>query len=598
MTKYKGNIKQTWNVLKEVINKNRPNNNVNFEFNEDNSILRDPKIIADRFNSYFVNVGPNLAKNIPNADCDVSSYLKGVHNDSFFVSPVTENELLNFILKEKENKASGYDEISIKVVKYVAYEILVPLTVIFNVSFTSGIVPNQLKIAKVLPLFKSGDKACFTNYRPVSVLPIFSKLLEKMFQKRLLNFVNKKKLLYNGQYGFREKSCTSYAIIDLLDQVTSAIENGKYTIGVCIDLRKAFDTVDHSILLKKLQFYGIRGVPLNWLKSYLCNRKQFVLYNGTASDMMNVKCGVPQGSILGPLLFLLYINDLSNISELLKSILFADDTNIFASGKDLVQLQNNINSELCNLVKWFKVNKLSLNISKTNFIVFSSSRKVPNHVNISIVIDGIQINRVSKVKFLGVILDESLTWCDHIFSIENKISKCIGVLYRIKDKLNAKDLYILYCSLILPYLNYCIVLWGNNSLCRLNRITVLQKRALRIVGGLKYLGHTTPIFVDYNCLKFVDLVAFHTGVFMFNVFHRNVPENLLRLFELNSDVHKYQTRNSVSFHQFFAKTKIRNFHLRFIGPKIWNSIPDDTRLLNSLISFKILYKKVLMTRYV
>ena len=358
----KSNMKNTWKILKEVINSKKSSASCS-RFKMNDSVINDKKVIADGFNQFYINVGPNLASKIPKHDNSPTDNI-GIRNiDSMLVEPVIAEEVCKIIGQLKISSA-GYDSIDVGVVKKTFVHFIFPLTHVLNLSLMNGIVPNELKIARVVPIFKSGDTMLFSNYRPVSVLPLFSKILERLMYTRLLSFINKHNLLYKFQFGFRKGHSPNLALICLVDRITAALENGDFVLGVFLDFSKAFDTVDHKILLKKLEYYGIRGCALNWFKSYLENREQFVMYNGVASDYGKISCGVPQGSILGPLLFLIYINDLANVSDKLFSLLFADDSNMFLTGKDVDSLIESMNFEMTKVVKWLQINKLSLNLKK------------------------------------------------------------------------------------------------------------------------------------------------------------------------------------------------------------------------------------------
>ena len=293
---------------------------------------------------------------------------------------------------------------------------------IFNDSLLLGIFPQSMKIAKVTPFYKSGKKNLMTNYRPISVLSCFSKILERIMYNRLYSYLNDNNLFFQKQFGFREGHSTNHALIELINSINDSFNQNKYTLGVFIDLSKAFDTVDHNILLKKLSLYGIKNNSLKWFSSYLSNRKQFIQAGDIKTSYEDIICGVPQGSILGPLLFIIYVNDLSDVSKILEPIMFADDTNLFFTHKNIKELFQTVNSELDKVFQWFNANKLSLNKDKTKYTFFHKAREkdnIPLKLP-ALFINDKEIERVTSIKFLGVLTDEHLTWKKHITVIEKK----------------------------------------------------------------------------------------------------------------------------------------------------------------------------------
>ena len=309
---------------------------------------------------------------------------------------------------------------------------------------------------------------------------------------------------------------------------------------------------------------------------------------------MTVRCGVPQGSILGPLLFILYVNDICNVSDTLNLILFADDTSVFMSHKNLQQLQQNFNTEFQKIVNWLNVNKLVLNLNKTHYMIFTN--KVIDNNDVLISVNDTPIQRVRHVNFLGVLIDDKIKWNEHIGVICNRLSRNVGVLNKIKS-LPRDVLVMLYNTLIQPHLNYCIIAWACTSDQNLTRLLRLQKRAMRIISHSDIHAHSTPLFCHLKILNIYDLFEFQVALFMYQCYHGLLPSSLLEYFNLNQTIHKYQTRNASNFHFQQIRTALFRNSVFFKGPKIWNSTPTLIKQSPTLNCFKRRYKQYLLENY-
>ena len=382
-------------------------------------------------------IGPDLANNIiiP-TKTSVYDYLISRNKKSTFLSPFDECEVISVVNGCKNKTSTDCDDINFRLIKSVITSIVKPMT------HQTGTFPEKMKIAKVIPLFTSGSKYDFNNYRPISLLPQLSKILEKLYSNRLNTLTKTCDILNPCQYGFRGEMSTTRALVKVVSEITNSLNKRKHSIGVFIELQKAFDTVDHQLLCTKLELYGIRGVTYQWIRSYLSNRKQYVSYEGHKSEFLPIQCGVPQGSILGPLLFTIYDNDMCKVSKLLKFILFADDTNIFHS--QLPDLVSELNTELGKMYKWFCVNKLSFNIAKTNYILFG---RYTHQQDAAIIINDVTIQRVQATKVLSFLIDESLNWKNHIKMVKSKLSKVASVIYKLSHCIDQSSMRTLYCSL-------------------------------------------------------------------------------------------------------------------------------------------------------
>ena len=333
------------------------------------------------------------------------------HQDNlivFFLNSISVNEIAEKINNLNTSKSSGPFIVPVKILKLIKEHISIPLATIFNCSISSSTLPDKFKIPSVIPVHKQGSQLVLNNYRPISLLSILNGLLERLVCRRLKDFITKHNLLYEKQFGFRSNHSTLHAVLSIIDKIQNAIEDGNYSCGIFLDLSKAFDTVNHQILLQKLEYYGIRGMANDWFKSYLDNRKQFVSMGGVKSDMLGITCGVPQGSVLGPILFLLYINDFHNCSKILDFHLFADDSNIFYTDKKLSKVESCINSKIKCVSTWLCANKLSLNIEKSSFVIFHPIQKKIGD-SFKVIINNEFLKREYKTKYLGVVIDCHLT---------------------------------------------------------------------------------------------------------------------------------------------------------------------------------------------
>ena len=593
LSKFKSDIKSTWKLLNSVLNRRKVDNPIS-KLRDKDVIIEDKSIIAKVFNSYFSQIGSKLAKTVIPGDKSFHEFLTRPNDNSMFLNPTDRQELIRIVLQLKTNKAPGYDDIGNVLIKHIIYSIMDPLLFLLNFSLQSGQVPSKMKLAKVTPIFKKGDKLCVNNYRPISLLTSLSKILEKIIYSRTITFLQKHDIISNSQFGFREKHNTTHALLSLINTVSVSIEKSYHTIGMFLDFSKAFDTINHDILLHKLAHYGIRGKALQWFQSYLSDRKQFVTIGGYNSSTVPITCGVPQGSLLGPLLFSIYVNDIQNSSNVLSFILFADDSNLFYSNSDPNKLVENLNAELINVTNWIKANKLSLNIQKTNYMIFSNSIA---HLPDQVIFDNAVIKEVQTTKFLGITIDNKLTWNYHIDNICKTISRNIGIINQVKRFLPKSVLLMLYSSLILPYLNYGVLAWGNAVQTRIDKLLLLQKRALRLICNASYRSHTDAMFRENRILKITDLYKLQLGCFMYNIDINDTPAVFKEMFQKNNVIHDYSTRQANDFHLPKNRTHFGNKTFMFTGPKMWNSLDCSLKQARNLDSFKYKLKKLFLERY-
>ena len=475
------NINKVWQGIKSIISAKSKSNTVPTCLEINNVIVTDQTCIANTFNDYFSTIASKIRDKIPNLNKHFSSFLENPVGNTIFLSPTNPEEVFKCISALDLKKSTGPFSIPSKILSLLKNIISVPLSEIINLSFSSGLYPADLKIAKVIPVFKKGSLLNCSNYRPISLLSNINKIFEKLLYFRLYGFLDKNNVLFAQQFGFRKSLSTSQTLLNISQLIMDSLDKGMYGCGVFIDLQKAFDTVDHKILLEKLYHYGIRGNAHDLLKSYLHNRQQFVSINGFESEKTFVKHGVPQGSVLGPLLFLIYINNLHLAIKYSQVHHFADDTNLLHFNNSLKNLSKKVNLDLKFLYSWLVANKISLNAGKTEYIIFKHPRKAMDY-NVKLKINGTKLYPSNQIKYLGVWLDRDLNWHYQINAIALKLKKANGALTKLRHYVPPKTLKLVYYAIFDSHLKYCAQIWGQPTICLVSKISVLQNRAIRLMS--------------------------------------------------------------------------------------------------------------------
>ena len=476
------------------------------------------------------------------------------------------------------------------------------MKLLINKSLETAYVPPQIALAKVIPLHKEGDKKEFNNYRPIAIVSTIGKLLEKAVHSQLSGYLEESchsNSISRNQFGFRSHHSIIHPLLLFSKKVHDTLTNGLHNLAIFIDLKKAFDTVNFDILLDKLHHYGISGMELKWFRNYLV-RSQFVMAGGTSrSSILKMLCGIPQGTVLGPLLFIIFINDLPNATELF-TLLFADDTTFQLEGDNVHNLIIRANLELLKAQEWFTSNKLTLNAKKTKLILFSPKGLKPQTLSPNLVLGGVDVERIGageknkSVRFLGVWVDDELSFTSHLSKLKVNLSYGIHALQTSKFNTSLKIRLTIYHSLFASHLRFGSVMYGASSENSLLEIFKIQKRAIRLVSGSHYIAHTDPIFQRLGILKLSDIIDLDRQILVHKFRQGKLPSAFTKAFLIPVHPTDHARREDPLCYS-LPPNHTRSPYTTLV--KAWNSVPYDAKLMSSLDEFKVFLTSQALASY-
>ena len=591
-----------WKQLKEMTTTKTNNFTIN-HMTHKGATSQNQEEIANMYNDYITGISDILKnkESLPFNENVLSDYVNSkipLLQSDFTLDYINDDQVLRLLSTLNVNKSSGTDNLGPRILKLCAPIIYKVVAYLINLSIKTSIFPDKLKEARITPIHKKGDKSEPCNYRPISILPTLSKIFEKHMASQIKNYVSEFNLLQKEQSGFREHHSCMTALTKMTETWLSEMDSGNLTGTVLLDFSKAFDLVNHNILLHKLKVYKFSEQTLALLKSYLLGRTQEVRIGKFDSEKRNILAGVPQGSVLGPLLFILFINDLPLHIEHSNIDIFADDATLHNSSKDIRNINSDLQIDVNNVLEWCKRNNMVLNENKTKGILIGTSQRLSRcQSTLEIAVNNHKIECSEYEKLLGINIDQCLSFVKHIDYVCQNLTSKISLLYKIKQYLPLETRKLYYNAYILPVMDYCLTVWGSASKSQLDRILKLQKRAARIILDMPPDAPSMPLFEKLGWLTVYERLEYNKAIVLYKSTHHLTPSYISDLFEFQSS-HNYHVR-SVSNNNMLIKrhnSKIFEKSLQYVGPRLWNSLPQVIRDSPSLQSFKTAISQFIISK--
>lgn len=571
-----------WKTLMEIVSTKSKTGDINSVEFED-----DAGSVENKFNNFFADSITDIANSIP--------YVQTNYEGTIIMAP---SEISNFqmislnklkkVISNLSNKSSGDNNITVRAMKDFFDVIGYPLLHLINTSLTTGKMPTELKCSLIVPVPKVSGPKKPEHCRPINILPVIEKIIEILVYEQLYEYFNKNNILYSGQSGFRHKHSCETSIQLVCSKWRRDIDQGNIVLSVFVDLQRAFETVDRKALIKKCAMYGVKNKVLAWLENYLTDRYHRTKCNGALSEKVKSDYGVPQGSVLGPLLFIIYMNDICSALKNSFVNLFADDTLISVSGENFIEAVNIMNQEMQYLYLWLCSNKLKLNAAKTKGMVLGTKRNCQSFINqnLSVYINNIKVDYVDEIKYLGVVLDPQLNFTKHVEYLCKKIGKKVGYFRRVSDNLSDWCKLAVYNTIIFPHFNYCMSLLISCKKDDIYNLQLLQNKTMRII--LNCNMHV-PVKDMLNSLKWLNvdqIIEQSTVILVYKIANNLAPQYLQKFLIKRSSLHAYGTRNCDNYHIERSKSNILKKSLFNDGLRLFNELPNEIKQSKNVQTLK------------